>query len=130
MTTESTFKSTSKDEVLLSWVEKSGKKYLRFSFRGNLTEEIAKSTIDNWMTECKTNLEEDEKIGLIWNCLEMKKYSPMAAKLWKNALKECNIDMEEIWLVTTSSFFKMGARTITMLTKYKLKTVSSESEIN
>ncbi len=117
------------DDVLLTWDRKNDKRFLRFSFKGHLTEEVAKSAISNWKKEFGSNVTDGERVNIIWNCLEMKKYSPLAAKVWKNALLELSDKIDDIWLITTNPFFKMGARTMTMLTSFKLRSASSESEI-
>jgi hypothetical protein len=117
------------DTVLLTWLQFGDRKALRFGFEGHLTEEIAENTILEWRKAFSERLNEGEQAIIIWNCLGMKKYAASAAKLWKNSMPEFNHQIADIWLITTNPFFKMGARTVTMLTKFKLKTASSEDEM-
>lgn len=117
------------NEVALSWLEKGNKKYLRFLFNGDFTESEAYPAIENWDMEFAA-VSLGSKVDLIWNCLEMKKYSAGAAKLWKNAMNKHNPKIETIWLVTSNTFIKMGARTVTFLLPINLKVVSTEAQVS
>ncbi len=116
------------DEVAISWDQKKGKRFLKFLFQGSFTEAQAEPAIHKWKQEFET-LASDEKIDLIWNCLEMTKYSAGAAKLWKNAMSVLNPKIDQIWLVSSNTFIKMGAKTVTFLLPINLKVVASEYEI-
>lgn len=116
-------------EVAIRWHHSKGKRYLKFDFRGSFTEVEAEPAIYKWKFELDA-IAEDEKADLIWNCLEMDKYSAKAAKLWKGAMTEMNPKIDQIWLVSTNTFIKMGARTVTFLLPINLTVVSSEEEIS
>lgn len=116
------------DEVVISWQEKNGIKRLNFLFNGNFTEKEAVSAIKKWEKEF-ASIPQGQKVELIWNCLEMRKYSPGAAKTWKNAMSKMNSKIDTVWLVSSNTFIRMGARTVTLLLPIKLKPVSSEFEI-
>ncbi|MEM9327723.1 MAG: hypothetical protein AAGA85_18790 [Bacteroidota bacterium] len=116
------------DGVQQQWLEIENRKYLSFQFIGHLTDDVAKRAIAEWQAHFDQNIAPLEKAGIVWNCLEMTKYSPGAALSWKNALPQFNSRISEIWLITTNPFFKMGARTVTMLTSFKLNVVSSDEE--
>lgn len=116
------------ETVDISWKSANNKKYLKFDFRGALSEEIAQVAITSWQKEF-ARLNSGEKVDLIWNCLEMNKYSAKAAKMWKQAMNEFKDQTADVWLVTNNTFIKMGAKTVTFLLPINLKVVSSEYEI-
>lgn len=116
------------DQIIISWEQKSGKKYLKFSFKGSLTEEVAGDSIMSWKREF-SQVKAGDKVDLIWDCLEMSKYSAKAAKMWKDTMKELNNKVDCIWLISTNTFIRMGAKTIIFLLPINLKVVSSEEEV-
>lgn len=116
------------DEVVISWHQQKNKRYLKFLFNGSFTEAQATPAIEKWKKELKT-ISSGEKIDLIWNCLKMSKYSAGAAKIWKDAMSELNPKIDQIWLISSNTFIRMGARTVTFLLPINLKVVSSEYEI-
>ena len=116
------------DEVVISWDQKRDKRYLKFLFQGSFTEVEAEKAIEEWEREF-SNIGTGEKTDLIWNCSKMSRYNAGAAKIWKDAMSELNPKIGQIWLVTTNTFIKMGARTVTFLLPLNLKVISSESEI-
>jgi len=107
---------------------KTNKRYLKFTFKGSLSEEVAAGSISSWRSEF-SKIKAGEKVDLIWDCLEMSKYSAKAAKMWKETMKELNDKVDCIWLISTNTFIRMGAKTITFLLPINLKVVSSEAEI-
>lgn len=123
--------STSNPEengVLVFWFQLHGKRCLRFDFHGSFSEEEAIFAIERWKNEV-SNMKPGEEVDLIWNCLDMKKYTAGAAKIWKNAMSNFSNTTGFIWLVSTNPFIKMGAKTVTFLLPLKLKPVSSIEEI-
>lgn len=117
------------NEVIISWKEVNNKKYLHFSFQGSFTEKEATPAIKKW-EESFHKIPTGTKVDLIWNCLEMSRYSAGAAKLWKSAMSTMNPKIDTIWLISSNTFIRMGAKTVTFLLPINLKAVSSEYEIN
>lgn len=113
----------------LVWEEKSDKLYLKFRFEGFLNDLVAKSMISNWEKEFSSRLNPNAKAIIVWDCLEMTGYSTAARKLWQNKIGEFNNQIEVIWIITNNPIYKLTAKTMSFLTKYNLKSASSESEI-
>ena len=72
----------------------------------------------------------DEKIVIIWQCLEMEGYEAMARTTWQTAIKKLKSNIEAIWLITNSRVIKAGASIMSFFTSYDIKVVKSEQEIN
>ncbi len=119
---------TSLDEVEIAWDDRSQKKFLRFKFHGDLSEAAANAAIVKWRLEFQ-KIPMGTYTDLIWNCLDMKKYSSKAAKMWKEAMSEMKDKISCVWLVTDNTFIRMGARTVTFLLPVTMKVVRSEDEI-
>ncbi|KPK02013.1 MAG: hypothetical protein AMK71_03780 [Nitrospira bacterium SG8_35_4] len=111
----------------IEWLMKSGKNYLKFTFKGSLSKEMASVAIKKWRDAF--HLKAEEKITLVWDCLEMEGYDTESRKSWQNALKEMKDQIETIWLITTSNVIKMGASIMGAFSTLKIRTVSTESEI-
>ena len=112
------------DCVKQYWQQIHDDKYLIFEFQGHLNDDVAKVAVKEWAQHFRS-LGPLEKTNIVWNCQKMSKYSPGAAISWKNALPKFSHQISGIWLITTNPFFKMGARTVTMLTSFKLNLASS-----
>ncbi|MEQ9405127.1 MAG: hypothetical protein RIM99_16165 [Cyclobacteriaceae bacterium] len=117
-----------KNAVLVSWYQLHGRKCLLFDFHGTFSEDEATAAIKRWKEEA-SGLKPGEKTDLIWNCIEMKKYTGGAARLWKNAMAQFKDSTEFVWLVSSNPFIRMGAKTVTFLLPLKLKAVNSIDEI-
>ncbi len=124
MTTEEPLKKV----VEIKWVQQANKSLLKFEFLGPLDENQANDAIDTWRKEFE-KVGNSEKVDLIWNCLAMERYSAKSAGLWKDAMAEFKEKIDTIWLVTTNTFIKMGAKTITFLLPVNLRVISSEQLI-
>ena len=85
----------------IEWVQKAGVKCLKFTFKNNLEEQDAINAIAKWRAAFR--LKFNEKIILIWDCVEMRGYDIKARNLWQGALKEMKSHIESIWLITNSS---------------------------
>ncbi len=116
------------DRVTQEWASIGASKYLIFRFKGHLTDDVAKTAVAEWEDNFRNKLGADQHANIVWNCLEMSKYSTGAALSWKKALPKFSQQIGDIWLITTNPFFKMGAKTVTMLTSFELKVVSSHEE--
>ncbi|MDW7694936.1 hypothetical protein R9C00_09290 [Flammeovirgaceae bacterium SG7u.111] len=117
------------NEVKVSSERTSGKLFLKFEFIGSLKEDIALEAISRWEVLMDTQLEEGEKAEIIWNCERMTGYESEARKGWQSMLKESKEKTGDIWIVTAKTMFRVAAKTMALLTNYKLKAVSSEREI-
>ena len=107
--------------------DKSGKTCLKFTFKGELTERDAINAIDEWQTAF--NSIPQEKITLIWDCLEMTSYESEARILWQDAIKRMKKQIDTIWLISDSNIIKLGARIISIMTSLQISAVDSESKI-
>ena len=116
------------NEVTVLWVKKGEKNVLKFTFLGDLTEESASLALTRWRSEF-SKIDKGTKVDLIWNCLEMRKYSGKSAKLWKQAMSAMKDKIDKVWLVTNNTFIRMGAKTVTFLLPIQLNVISSEKEI-
>lgn len=116
------------DAVNIQWRNIEDEKFLIFEFQGNLTEAEARKAVASWHRELEKNVPLFEKVNVAWDCSQMKKYEAKAALVWKSALPSFSQSIEDIWLITTNPFFKMGARTVTLLTDFKLHLASSSED--
>lgn len=115
--------------VVVEWIEISGKKCLRISIIGRLTEKTATKAISHWKEGFSLQLIPGEKAIVICNCLKMSTYDTNARKLWQNTISELKSQIGYFWIVTDNKIFKMAAKTMGLVTRFKLVTVSSEEDI-
>ena len=111
----------------IEWCQISDKECLKFTFQGTLTEINALDAIAQWKEMFSTR--KDEKVIIIWQCLKMESYEPMARILWQNTLKELKNQIDTIWLVSDSIIIKAGAKIMSFFTTLNLKIVNSEEKI-
>lgn len=112
---------------LIEWCAIKSKTCLRFTFKGTLTKEDAERASEEWK-----NIFSRENINdviIVWHCIEMKGYEPMARSIWQNTLKELKNQIKCIWLVTDSSIIKTGALIISTFTSYNIRIAKSEDNI-
>lgn len=115
------------DNPKIEWTKKSGKDCLKFTFSGKFSDSDAAASTEKWRQIFSTK--KQEKIILIWDCLEMHDYDQHARTLWQNACKEMKDQIEIIWVMTNSLLIRMGASVISVFTSLKIKVVSSEKDI-
>lgn len=116
------------NKVNIQWTELGEHKFLKFSFPEKLTKEQASEAIIEWkriFSEYKF-----VKITLIWDCVEMKDYDPMARVLWQKAMKDMSSQMDTVWLVSESKVIRTAAQIMSVFVKFELKPISSEDEIS
>lgn len=116
--------------VNVEWIEISDKKCLRILIIGRLTEKTASKAITQWKEGFSLQLTPGEKAIVICNCLKMSAYDTNARKLWQNTISELKSQIGYFWIVTDNKLFKMAAKTMGLVTRYKLVTVSSENDIH
>lgn len=117
------------NNVIQIWEEKGGKPFLKFVFIGHLTEEVTRKTVEKWKSDIESKIQPGEKIDLIWNCVKMTGYESKARVIWQDTMKDLFEKTGQIYLVSTNPLFKIAAKTMTLLTKFNLKAVSSEADI-
>lgn len=100
---------------------------MKFTFKGNFSEQDARTAVENWRQTFAAKPQ--DKIILIWDCLEMHDYDQQARTLWQNACKELKSQIDVIWVLTNSILIRMGASVISVFTSLKIKVVSSENDI-
>lgn len=111
----------------IEWKRIGNKDFLRFKFTGILTYNEALSAIEEWKKLFA--LKKDEKVPIIWHCLEMKDYEPMARNVWQQTLKELGRQIDIIWLVNKTAIIYAGANLISMFTSFTIKVVKTEEEV-
>ncbi|MBI5742094.1 MAG: hypothetical protein HZA16_15455 [Nitrospirae bacterium] len=111
----------------VEWMQKSGQECLKFTFKGKFSEQMALMAISKWKEAFISK--PGKKIVIVWDCLEMDGYETEARNKWQNALKSLKDQIDTVWLVTNSGFIKIGATLMSNFTSFKLKIVSSISEI-
>lgn len=114
------------NHVTVQWQTLEEHSYLRFSFIGELTVQEALKAVDHWRVESDKS---ENRIDLIWNCLEMTGFEGEARKIWQKTMSEQKNKTGNIWLVVTNPLIRVSARTIALLTGYNLKTVTREADI-
>lgn len=111
----------------IEWVKKSGKDCLKFTFSGKFQEQDAIASTEKWRQLFATK--KQQKIILIWDCLDMHDYDQQARTLWQNACKDMKDQIEIIWVMTNSILIRMGASVISVFTSLKIKVVGAEKDI-
>lgn len=111
----------------VEWRKIGGLECLVFVFKGMLTYEEALRGVEEWKIAFASR--SDQKITIVWHCLEMNNYEPMARNLWQKTLKEMGNQIGKIWLVSASPIINAGATLISLFTSYPIKAVRSEADI-
>lgn len=111
----------------VEWRKIGGLECLVFVFKGMLTYEEALRGVEEWKIAFASR--SDQKITIVWHCLEMNNYEPMARNLWQKTLKEMGHQIGKIWLVSASPIINAGATLISLFTSYPIKAVRSEADI-
>lgn len=120
--------SETNDNPQIGWCQINNLECLKFTFKGRLTEEDALKAISRWKE--MFNSMKDQKIILVWNCIDMTGYEPMARMSWQRTIKELKDQIERIWLITDSAVIKAGANLISIFTSFEIKVVKSEDKIS
>lgn len=117
------------NKINVMWIEISAKRCLRITIHGFLNEEKASEATSKWEEELSSNLKPGEKAYVICNCIYMTGYTPDARRLWQQTLSKLKNQIESFWIITDNRMFIMAAKTMGLLTKFKIKTADSESKI-
>lgn len=116
----------SNPEILVE--SKAQKKCVKFVFRGKLTETDAMVAVKKWEKIFHQNM--TDRFVLIWHCLEMTGYEPLARSVWQKAIKSLKKQIDCIWLISDSKIIQAGANIMSVFTSFKIHSVSAEDKIN
>ena len=111
----------------IEWSKITGEQCLRFESGEKLTELDTVNAISEWKDAFESK--PGQKVCLIWDCRKMRRYETGARTRWTEALKDMKPQIGKIWLISESSFIRMGGAVMAMFTSLEIKAVSSESEI-
>jgi len=111
----------------IEWYQISKKECLKFSFGEKLTEKEADVAIAEWKEFFKSR--EEKKVNLVWDCRKMKGYESGARINWTNALKELKSQIASIWLISDSTFIRLGASVMAMFSNLNIIPINSEEDI-
>ncbi len=111
----------------IEWAQINNLECLKFTFEDTFTEYDALNAISTW----KTIFDQikGKKVILVWHCLKMTGYDPMARVLWQKTIKELKDRIDKIWLITDSAIIQAGATIISIFTSFHIKVVKSEDKI-
>ena len=118
------------NEVKVNWIQINGKKCLNMEINGFLEEKIAFYAVSRWKKEFIAHLESGEKGNVVCNCLNMSGYDTEARKLWQQTISDLKFQIECMWIITDNALFTIAAKTMGLMTKFKIKTAKSEAEIH
>ncbi len=100
------------------------KEFIKFTFNGILTHKAAKEAALVWREMFKQM--GGQKANLVFDCLQMSNYEPMARSQWQALIVEHKSQINEIWVLTDSKLIKAGAAIMGVFTSFPIKTASSE----
>jgi hypothetical protein len=115
--------------VSVQLIRKNEKLYLQFDFIGHLNEAIAVEAISEWRKKLESLHPPDAKVDLIYNCIFMTGFDTAARKKWQETMKELQPRTNVIWIVSDNIFIIGAAKTMSILTRYTIKSVKSLDEI-
>ena len=100
---------------------------LKFIFKENLSATDALEAIEEWKYLFESA--GDEKITVVWDCIDMTGFENKARIAWQKAIKELKHQIKCVWLVTDSAIIKTGAKLMNKFVSFKLKVVKSVENI-
>ena len=101
---------------------------LKFTFNGKFSEEQALSGASEWRNLFDNSGE--EKSILVWDCLDMTGFESNARTVWLKAIKDLKKKIDCVWVISESKIIRTGAKVLSTLSGFKIKTVKDESEIS
>lgn len=102
--------------------------FLEFTFNGHLSDASAEQAIEVWKKELAT-IPPDLKLDLIYNCLQMTGFDSAARKRWQSAMSELKPRTGQIWIISTNLLILSAAKTMSILTRYSIKSVRTLAEV-
>ena len=115
--------------VSVQLIKKKEKLYLQFDFEGHLDEVSAIQAISEWKNKIESLQPPGAKVDLIYNCISMTGFDTAARKKWQDAMRELQPRTNVIWIVSDNIFIIGAAKTMSILTRYTIKSVKSLDEI-
>ena len=101
---------------------------LKFTFNGKFSEEQALSGATEWRTLFDNSGE--EKSILVWDCLDMTGFESSARSVWLKAIKDLKKKIDCVWVISDSKVVRAGAKVLSTLSGFKIKTVKDISEVS
>jgi len=111
----------------IEWCQVNSHDCLKFTFKERLTLRNAEIAIVQWKKLFELNPE--KKIVLIWHCLEMTGYEPMARIRWQKAIKELKDQIDCVWLISDSKLIYAGAKIMSMFTSFNINIARNEDMV-
>jgi len=110
----------------VSWKVIGGRRCLVVLF----PERVGTPTAEDLVQRLSIELEKVERpIPLVWDCRQMKSYSPQAFGVWRDRLPQLSSRLAGICCLTDSTFIRMGARALGLAIKMDITTCARENEI-
>lgn len=119
----------SKYNPYIDWKIIQGKIFLYFKFNGVFYLEDAEQGIERWDELFQDPEYTNDKISLVWDCLEMENYESKARIAWQKTIKEHKHRIENIWLITNSATISAGAEIVAFFTSLNIRPVKSFIEL-
>lgn len=104
-----------------------GTEYLKFTFRDKLTGKNAKDAAHEWEEIFSTVNE--EKVPVIWDCINMTGYEHNARIIWQKEIKKLKKKIKCVWLITDSKIITAGAKAMSLFTSFKINVINTEKQI-
>lgn len=123
---ESDITPAASPSVTIEWATCKGVRCLQFTFQSVLTHEAAIAAAGRWRDEFKN---QQLAVPVIFNCLKMTDYHPMARSCWQKVITEQRSVIQSIWVVTNSKVIRAGAAILSLFTRFDLHTVDTEEKI-
>lgn len=117
-----------KNDVILEWVVKGKRKWLKFIFINHLDETQARTAIEKWENYF-TELPLGSKTDLIFQCKQMKGYDTSARIIWQRMMMDSRSQIGEVWIISDSRLILTAAKTMSLLTKFNIKAAKDEELI-
>ena len=111
----------------VAWRTVRGRRCLVVVFPEDLTEETARSILDELLAEVG---QAGEPVHMVWDCRGMSSYSPTAFASWRQELQSVRGDLKEICCITDSPFIRLGARALGMALRLDVHPCSSENDVS
>lgn len=111
----------------LEWFQLKSRRALRITIIGHLDENSANVLANDLKKELDKN--DSGKITLVWNCLDMTGYEPVARMKIQNLIKSFKNQLENNYLVSTNKVIQGGAKILSIFSSFNMKVVNSEDEI-